>query len=216
MFLNSGFDIVKKAGLLVFLLMPSMIVQAQVSDAAVTTASDTAASDTAANTDTSDAAVTTVEAQAAEAAETSVSEDQPSEDQQHRFSFPRWPESRQINRERVPLAPPGPYMSSALSDYSFKEPSFDRAFDRLRSRRASMMDPPDMSMEQFSPDIPWPSHAKSPDRWQPENGYRYVEPRVNNKPYQVMPYNTPSNYNYGYRTPDMNWPDRAGPGAASR
>ena len=199
MFLNSGFNIIKKAGLFVFLLLPSLLVQAQVSDAAVTTVSDTAASGgVTTNADTSDAAVTTVESQAAEAAETSASEDQ-----QRRFSFPRWPESRTINRERVPLAPPGPYMSSALSDYSFKEPSFDRA----GSMRAIRMDPPDMSMKRFSPDIPWPSHAKSPERWQPENGYQYVEPDVKNKPYQ-MPYDSSSNYNYGFkRAPAMNRAD---------
>ena len=200
MFVNSSFDIIKKAGLLVFLLMQSMFVQAQLTDAAVTTAS----ADTAANTGTSDTAVTTVDAQAAETAKTSASEGQ-----QRRFSFPRWPESRSIKRERVPLVPPGPYMSSALSDFSFKESSFDRAFDRVGSRRASRRDPADMSMEEFSPDIPWPSHDESPDRWRPENGYRYVEPRINSKPYQ-MPYNMPSNYNYGYeRGPAMNnWPDR--------
>ena len=192
MFFNSGLDIVKKAGLLVFLLMQSMLVQAQVSDNAVTTASDTAA-----NTATSDAAVTTVEttveSQAAEAAETSASEDQ-----RGKFSFPRWPENRSsVSRERIPLAPPGPYMSSALSDYSFKESSFDD----IRSRRASRMDSSDMSMERFSPDIPWPSHAESPARWQPENGYRYVEPHVKSKPYQM-----PNNYGYK-RTPVMSWPD---------
>ena len=34
-----------------------------------------------------------------------------SEEQQRRFSFPRWPERQQINREVIPPAPPGPYMS---------------------------------------------------------------------------------------------------------
>lgn len=200
MLLNSDFDIIKKAGLLVFLLMMPMLVQAQASDPAVT-----AASDTVTNTGTSDVAITTADTQATEA---SVSEGQPGENQQRKFSFPRWPESRSITRERVPLAPPGPYMSSALSDFSFKEHSFDRDFDRVSSRRASRMDSPDMSMEKFSPDVAWPSHAKSPERWQPENGYRYIEPRVMSKPYQAKPYNPTSNYNYGYKRPAvMNWPD---------
>ncbi len=207
MFLNSGFDIFKKTGLLVFLLMLSMLVQAQASDAVLTTASDTAA-----NTQTPEVAVTTGEAQAAEAIETSTSEDQPGEDQKRKFSFPRWPESRSVHRERVPMAPPGPYMSSALSDFSFKEASFARNFDRPGSRRAIDMDSPEISMEQFSPDIPWPSHAKSPARWQPENGYRYVEPRVDSQQYQAKPFDSSSNYNYGYRrSPPMNWPARSKP-----
>ncbi|NOQ88268.1 MAG: hypothetical protein GQ550_05030, partial [Gammaproteobacteria bacterium] len=57
-----------------------------------------------------------------------------------------------------------------------------------------------------SPDIPWHSNSKSPDRWKPENGYHYVEPPVKKQPYPDMSYNMPANYNYGYSAPVMNWP----------
>lgn len=204
MFFNSDFSIARQAGLFIFVLLQSTLVQAQVSDVA-----QPADSDAAAKTQTADTVVTTAETQAAtEAVEASASEGQSGESQpgkgrQQKFSFPRWPEKRSVQRERVPMAPPGPYMSSALTGFSFKEPSFDRGFDResdrVRSRRLMEMDSADTSMEQFSPDVPWPNHAESPARWHPENGYRYVKPHVNNKQYQVKPYNSPSNYNYGYR-----------------
>ena len=185
------FDNVKKTGLLFLLLVASMSAQ----------------------THASEAVLTTVDKQAAETVDTSAGEKQPgegklSENQQQSFSFPKWPESRPVHKERIPMAPPGPYMSSALSDFSFKEPSFTRDNNRGRGEHAMQMDSVEMSMKQFSPDMPWPSYANSPDRWQPEEGYRYVEPRVNNRPYQA-PYNPPSNYNYGYRrSPLMGRPDR--------
>ncbi len=181
MFLNSGSNSVKKPGLFVFLLMQSMFVQAQ---------------------DVSGASVTTAEVE--EGAVTSASEDQAA----RTFSFPQWPERKQISRERVPLAPPGPYMSSALSDFSFKGPSFDRDINR----RPVKTDPSDFSMDKFSPDTPWPSQANSPTRWRPDNGYRYVRSRARNNSNQLMPYDFPGNNNYGYskRRPVMNWSDEPG------
>lgn len=174
MFLNSGLNIVKKAGLLLFLLMQPMLVQAQ---------------------EVSAASVTTAEVE--EAAVTSASEDRAA----RTFSFPQWPERKQIIRERVPLAPPGPYMSTALSDFSFKTPSFDRDINR----RPVKTDSSDFSMGKFSPDVPWPSQAKSPTRWRPDNGYRYVPSRARNNSNQEMPYSSPANNNYGYqRRPVMN------------
>lgn len=196
MIFNRDFDIVKKTGLF-FLLLASM--SAQASDAVVNTTSNAAAVETSADEN--------------KPTGKQPSGNHPSKNQQQGFSFPKWPESQSVQRERVPMAPPGPYMSSALSDFSFKEPSFARDFnrpnfDRPGSRHAVQMDSVDMSMEQFSPDIPWPSNANSPDRWQPEEGYRYVEPRINNRPYQA-PYNPPSNYNSGNRrSPLMGRPDR--------
>ncbi len=143
----------------------------------------------------SDAEVTANEA---EAAVTSASEDK-----QRAFSFPRWPQSRQINRERIPLPPPGPYMSSALSDFTFKDSTFDRDWDGYASRT----DSPDIPMDKFSPDIPWPSQAKSPARWRPDSGYRFIEPPTEKKPYQAMPSKSSSNNYYGYkRRPVMSWP----------
>lgn len=126
-----------------------------------------------------------------------------SEDNQRGFNFPQWPERRlSPNRESIPLAPPGPYMSSALTDFSFNE--YENDMDGRR--REIQSDFSDIAKERFSPDMPWPSHAKSPDRWQPENGYRYAghESRVNTQPFPDMP------YNYGYGRPRMNWTDRGG------
>jgi hypothetical protein len=130
-----------------------------------------------------------------------------SEQNQRGFNFPRWPERRMSpSRERIPLAPPGPYMSSALSDFSFNESETSFENDMDGRRRELISNSPGIPIERFSPDIPWPSHTKSPDRWQPENGYRYAdhETRVNSQPYPEMP------YNYGYDRPRMNWSDREG------
>ena len=181
MFLNSGLNTIKKAGLLVFLLIQSMLVQAQ---------------------EVSAASVTTAEVE--ESAVTSASEDPAA----RTFSFPQWPERKQISRERVPLAPPGPYMSSALSDFSFKGPTFDRDINR----RPVKTDSADFSMDKFSPDTPWPSQANSPTRWRPDNGYRYVRSRARSNSNQVMPYNFPANNNYRYntRSPVMNRSDEPG------
>ncbi|MEA2079713.1 MAG: hypothetical protein U9P00_07625 [Pseudomonadota bacterium] len=129
-----------------------------------------------------------------------------SEEQQRRFSFPRWPESQQVDRERIPPAPPGPYMSSALSGYPGNGTSF--AAD---NKPAIKFEPSSLPMDAFGPDISWPSNSKTPDRWEPENGYNYVKPAVKKQPYTVMPYNRPPNYNYGYRAPVMNWPGSSSP-----
>lgn len=169
MFFNSGFDKVKKAGLLFFLLTQAMVVPVQASDAPEAAAGSTVASG--------------------------------SEEQQREFSFPRWPERQQVNREVIPPAPPGPYMSSALSGSSINGASF--AAD---NKPAIKPESSSLPMEAFGPDIPWPSKSKTPDRWEPENGYNYVKPAVNTQPYTAMPYNMPPNYNYGYRAPVMNWP----------
>lgn len=115
--------------------------------------------------------------------------------QQAAFSFPRWPESPRFNRDRVPLPPPGPYMSSALSEFSFEGPSFASNVSESTDDFAST----ESSMEAFSPDIPWPSNVDSPVRWEPENGYRFVEPPAKKESYQGMLYYVPPHYNYGYR-----------------
>ncbi len=140
-----------------------------------------------------------VQAQASDAPESAVASG--SEEQQRKFSFPRWPERQQVNREVIPQAPPGPYMSSALSGSSVKGFSFDRG-----NKPAMKFETSNVPMEAFSPNIPWHSNSKSPDRWKPENGYSYVKPAVKKQPYPVMPYNMPPNYSHGYRAPVMNWP----------
>jgi hypothetical protein len=125
-----------------------------------------------------------------------------SSERQRTFQFPGWAEPRKVVRkERIPPAPPGPYMSSALSGSSVDGPSFSPA-----NKPAIKFGPPDLPMQAFYPDTPWPSNSTSPDRWKPEKGYNYVKPPVKRQPYPAMPYNMPPNYNYGYRAPVMNWP----------
>jgi len=117
-----------------------------------------------------------------------------SEEKKQEFNFPAWPERKQVFRERIPPAPPGPYMSSALSGFSDKG-----AFSRDRDRSEINMGSSDMPrvaipMEAFSPDAPWPSNLKSPNRWEPENGYRFVEQGVKKKLYPVRSFNRPPAY----------------------
>lgn len=73
------------------------------------------------------------------------------------YNFPGWPGKAAEFRERVPLAPPGPYMSTALSDFSFDGTPFDRSRDDYRK---STFDTPE---QRFSPDIPWPSQMSNHD-----------------------------------------------------
>ena len=142
------------------------------------------------------------------------------DDRQRVFRFPDWPERPQLNRREVPPPPPGPYMSSALSDLSVKGLSFGRDSDSDQENKpATESDPSNIPMETFSPDWPWPDNAYkkhkhdcapncpvngSPTRWMPENGYQYVEPRVKKEEsYPVMQNRVPGQIN----RPGMNnWP----------
>lgn len=144
-----------------------------------------------------------VQAQASDAPEAAADSTAASgsEEQQRGFSLPRWPERQQVNREVIPPAPPGPYMSTALSGSSINGASF--ADD---SKPAIQLESPSLPMNAFGPDIPWPSNSQMPDRWEPESGYNYVKPAAKTQPYRAMPYNMPPNYNYGYRAPLMSWP----------
>lgn len=148
----------------------------------------------------------------AESATASNAEQQPGE-----FNFPRWPERKQINRKEIPPAPPGPYMSSALSDFSATGPAFSRALNKP----AIMMNPSEMPMKAFSPDIPWPSSVETPQRWKPENGYHFVEPAVNKRHYPMMSFQGPSRESFNRsngndRRPVMNWPGVSMPAMSSR
>jgi hypothetical protein len=113
--------------------------------------------------------------------------------QQRAYFYPRWPKQQRERVERVPPPPPGPYMSSALTGSSVMGPSF------ATDKPAIKMESSSVSREVFRPDIAWPSrgNANSPDRWEPDAGYSYVDPQANKQP---------SSYNYGYRYPYMNWP----------
>jgi hypothetical protein len=220
MLLNSCFDVVKKGGLLLILLLQSTIFQAHATDTDENAAAANEANE--ANENVAEAGNDTVTAESEEVSS------------ERTFSFPGWPERYEpVVRERIPMAPPGPYMSSALSDFSFDNVPFGRGMDRnrdeidrerderLRQRREEMDRVRDdmhdfkdrsveMSMERFSPDVPWPSNnEKAPTRWMPEDGYRFVEkePEVNQFPYRQMPYNPQPAYYYGHqRPPVMGWP----------
>lgn len=111
------------------------------------------------------------------------------EDKQDTFRFPRWPENRPITRERMPLAPPGPYMSSALSDFSFERPPIENDWNTPRHTG----DLPDGSIEKYSPYMPWPSHTRN-------DYFGYRQPPAN------WPESDRSN-GTGDAGPDDKWPD---------
>lgn len=97
------------------------------------------------------------------------------DNQQHSFNFPRWPEQRHVYRDRIPLAPPGPYMSSALSEISFDRSRFENG--KGDTGKSQPLKPPAMHMQRFNPGAPWPNNARSrdsgyalPPATQPESG----------------------------------------------
>jgi hypothetical protein len=98
---------------------------------------------------------------------------------QQQFSFPAWPERPQYRKENVPPPPPGPYMSSALNDYTFTRPPFD---NELPYEQVPPVDQNNtgLVMDTFSPDVPWPDDRRGEvqgvNRWMPENGYQYIQP----------------------------------------
>jgi hypothetical protein len=139
----------------------------------------------------------------------------PAADQQRDFIFPDWPKRKQSNRQMIPPAPPGPYMSSALTDFSVGGLSFgSNPVSSESNKTVSASDPSNVPMSTFSPDRPWLDHAYrkhkydsdcppacSPQRWMPENGYQYA-PLVNKKLYPVVPNRIPGRQSM----PDMKWP----------
>jgi hypothetical protein len=96
------------------------------------------------------------------------------------YSFPAWPERPHYKREIVPPAPPGPYMSTALSDYTFKRVPFDDELQYEQAPPVNHSNSINSTMDTFSPDVPWPDErpgeAQRSNRWVPENGYQYVDP----------------------------------------
>ncbi len=116
------------------------------------------------------------------------------------FNFPHWPQHQQQNAEIIPPPPPGPYTSSALSDYSVAAPSPAYRAGRQGARRASngnAVTP--VPMATFSPDIPWPTNLR-PEQRQPnhrlsEQGGHHVKPF-----YGSVPSNNYGNYNYANRS----------------
>jgi len=76
-------------------------------------------------------------------------------------------------------------MSSALSDFSVKGPSFGSTHEANQSNKTNVeFDSSRMPIEMFSPDRPWPDNLRPNDsaatkQWLPENGYQYVKPNMN-------------------------------------
>jgi len=142
--------------------------------------------------------------------------------------YPRWPERKQVHRDMVPPPPPGPYMSSALSDFSVKGQTFRSTPDRETMRASTAnLDPYNISMDAFSPDRPWPKSLRgntnkpAPGRWKPDNGYQYVTPssnavspgRISNKnAYRGSQNNYGYNSGPGFTMPGFSRPGNNGPG----
>jgi len=142
-----------------------------------------------------------VQAQNAEPMATVSSSNAPSNatEETAAFHFPQWPQRRQAKEEVVPPPPPGPYMSAALNGGSVKAPSFGN--NNRNKRRAMSFDSSNVTMDTFSPDIPWPTSMRPPSRWVPDNGYQYVQPQAMQNTQQRVPDNQ-----YRPRSgPPMNW-----------
>ncbi len=109
------------------------------------------------------------------------------------------PQRQLESRKIIPPPPPGPYSSSALSDYSvLVPPSAFHAAGPGQHRSTNNTAATPVPMETFSPDIPWPTNLR-PERRQPnyqgsEQGSRHVKPF-----YGPMTKTNHGNYNYGNR-----------------
>lgn len=145
--------------------------------------------------------VSSLQVQASDVATTETATNSIAGNSSRAFNFPGWPErSLDAHRERIPLAPPGPYMSSALSEYSFDGSSFSSMSDRDTVKREINPDnsstwPNQGSNQGFSYDMPWPHNSGSGRGYQPS----YT--------------NLPDNHGPGATTgpsdkkwPDYNWP----------
>jgi len=142
-----------------------------------------------------------VQAQTAES--DAAVEQKTSEQQSPVYHFPQWPQRKQAKKEILPPPPPGPYMSTALSGKSIKAPSFSKQ----ATKRSMAFDSSDITMDTFSPDIPWPKNltAPSPSRWMPDNGYQYVQPRAMDNRRQAVPTQVNPNNYHPRSVPSMNW-----------
>ena len=131
------------------------------------------------------------------------------------YRFPDWPQRLQITKKQIiPPPPPGPYMSSALSDYSVRAPSFGSDANNYEQQKPAYRHRmPAAPMDMFSPDIPWPENLRqakhkhkhqAPNRWMPpDTGYQYVKPQ---SPQMPPVKGRSGNYSFG---------DNQGPGMNS-
>lgn len=87
-------------------------------------------------------------------------------------AYPEWPE-RSIRSALIPPPPPGPYMSSALSDRDV----FPSDSSGLRNEKSDQQGRTTF----FEADMPWPETPERPrpEAWIPESGeYRFVPEEV--------------------------------------
>lgn len=87
-------------------------------------------------------------------------------------AYPEWPE-RTFRTTLIPPPPPGPYMSSAMSDID----AFPDDSGGLRNVTRERPVPSPV----FEADMPWPETAERerPERWLPESGeYRFVPDEI--------------------------------------
>lgn len=87
-------------------------------------------------------------------------------------AYPEWPQ-RSIRSEVVPLPPPGPYMSTAMSGID----AFPANTGGLRDDYGEQQ----MRSPFFTADMPWPETPKRarPEAWMPESGeYHFVPEEV--------------------------------------
>jgi len=130
------------------------------------------------------------------------------EDNVEGVEFPQWPARATVNKDIIPPPPPGPYMSTALGDYSIHGPRFARQVNRPEMG----FDSANVPMDIYSPDIPWPKDLRAPNpsnTWMPEEGYKYApkdsqsmpKPRIYRPPVNNMI--TLPGMNNSYRIPSM-------------
>jgi len=132
------------------------------------------------------------------------------------FNSPHWPQPHQIDKSQannkiIPPPPPGPYRSTALSDYSVSVPSFDYGAGKYQQ-----YNPASVPMDTFSPDISWPKNLR-PDQSSGQYPVQYpgrYPGQYNSEPDHWLPENNNyRHYNSGSRyDPLMNAPYMNGPG----
>lgn len=95
---------------------------------------------------------------------------------------------QQVKKNVIPPPPPGPYISSALRGSSVKASSSGRNINKPAYRTA----PSHVPMDAFSPDRPWPKNLRGNKQQSPANSYRpQVKRNKSNQQYRGVN-NTPN------------------------
>ena len=126
-----------------------------------------------------------------------------------------WPETAPLQMKKpVVPPPPGPYISTALSDLP---PSFSGSVDPTTNTTTEGDDVGGTQTPSVKPNVQWSSKLPQPEIWKPESGIRYAPPMSQTLPdvsrppvfmYQPMPpmrYNNPG-YGAGYGRPNYAYP----------